>query len=599
MTEYLELFCRRRQLSNETLRELRSGEVSYARVPFVETEEFLDALNKYKDLEITIYPDYDADGIMAGVILYASLSVFGFKNVNIISPTIHTGYGLSRESAERLLALYPNTRVVVTCDNGISANDGIMFLKERGIPTLVSDHHYGKLRPPAEVVCDPNAKWDKYPFKTISGATVIWYLMRAYAAKYAKDKEELIGNLLVFAGISAITDSMSVMGENRSLIRNAVDVIKYMVSLDTFDAKQNFPSAPSEYLRAFDGLYALLKAIKENGKIYSLDETFFGFSLGPLLNCPRRCEGDSKKGFDLFVGDMDVDEAAKILVDLNEERKNVVAFLFAGVAGHILDEDIENPKTKCPYNTCSFISNSEGYMGLIAGKMQEMTGLPALCCGVSSDIVEVLQNDAIYNPPYDQETVYSGSMRAPFWFDLVDFTDWFISQYPNSMTFGGHKQAGGITIKRDYLEVFTRTLLDESVQKRDYLIANGVSFESFDISFGFGNDDSDFDIKKTKEKDLFEFYDELCELKPFGNGFRSPGFRLEIDRSDDDVRTQQIGSNHLKFVYKDFEFIIWNSWENFLNDGMPEHLTFTGELDVNEFRDLKKISFKGNSYSLG
>ena len=217
------------------------------------SREWIDFLHTLDGKVITVIPDYDADGLMSGDTIYAALYVLGWTNVNMYYPTMATGYGLSEESLEEALGLFPDTEAIITTDNGIKAYAGVKKAKELGLSVLVTDHHPGvELEPDADVIVDPNSFYDDtYPFKSISGGEVAYKLMVYYAQTYGTVEQlALVQALYPFAGISAVADMMEMLDENRFLVK---ETVKF---LSNFTVNQN---APAEYLRPFKGLWAILE----------------------------------------------------------------------------------------------------------------------------------------------------------------------------------------------------------------------------------------------------------------------------------------------------------------------------------------------------
>ena len=106
-------------------------------------ETLKDAIQTGK--HITVYGDYDADGIMAAFILYSGLDRIyrdGPGCVHwFINNRFEDGYSISVSSVNHLLEKFPDTEVILTCDNGINAAEAIDYLMDKGIAVLVTDHH--------------------------------------------------------------------------------------------------------------------------------------------------------------------------------------------------------------------------------------------------------------------------------------------------------------------------------------------------------------------------------------------------------------------------------------------------------------------------
>src|SRR3989344_4102030 len=120
--------------------------------------------------EIIIYGDYDADGVCATAILWECLYSLT-KNVKPYIPSrFEEGYGLNAESIQELKTKNEKLKVIITVDNGISANEAVDKANELGIDVIITDHHQkGKKLPQAHSVIHT----DK-----ICGSGVTWVFSR-------------------------------------------------------------------------------------------------------------------------------------------------------------------------------------------------------------------------------------------------------------------------------------------------------------------------------------------------------------------------------------------------------------------------------------
>ena len=607
---YFEDWMNARHLSVEDINRIRDGAFDYdINEPFLGEYMFLERLHEQfeKGSVITICPDYDADGIMAGTIFYVGLAELGFEHVNCYYPVQDTGYGLTEVSAEALLAEFPDTEVVVTCDNGIHSDLAVEYFKKRKIPVLVTDHHPSVTKPDADACVDPSYVEDEYPFKGISGATVLWKLLCRYAMKYAPDKFGNIYSLSVFAGISAVTDSMPMAEENRFLVRLAVSTIGSLWQRSGYGTE--FPSSMlrgfcEKTIRAFEGLYGLLKTVYDyGGRPGEADETFFGFTIGPMLNSARRVDLDSSAAFDVFIGDMDPYTAAENLYFLNQTRK--------GIVGPLSDQAVFNSDRELTTGhldnvsalSCAFCYGAEGCLGLVSSVLSGHTGYPSVCFALSDENYRG-QHEGVFIA--DNTNILScitsefvkGSARAPGWFDFYAFANWFDQIYPGSIRFGGHGQAGSFSVLTTYLGIFSHALLTFA-----HNISEGLSEEEvippYDLCVAMGcasDNQQTIVLDPSHFAEWVEFSGQLDELKPFGEGFPKPCFRVAVDISSKDVAVQYLsGGKHLKCSFDQFDVILWNCGEAFSRE-MPSLLFADTTLGINEFRGNLTVTFYANSY---
>ena len=130
--------------------------------------------------KILIFGDKDVDGISATAILYTYLKKRG-ADVQWRLPVGEDAYGLSIDAVNDF-AQYAgeSSALIITVDCGISNYAEIQRANERGIDTIITDHHNPpEILPEAIIVLDPKMENSGYPFKNISGAALAYKLVSA------------------------------------------------------------------------------------------------------------------------------------------------------------------------------------------------------------------------------------------------------------------------------------------------------------------------------------------------------------------------------------------------------------------------------------
>ena len=90
--------------------------------------------------KITIYGDYDIDGLTASTVLIDAFESFGFEKVDIYIPNRFVeGYGLTVEAVEKIAAT--GAQLIVTVDCGSLSEKEIIRAKELWVDVIVTDHH--------------------------------------------------------------------------------------------------------------------------------------------------------------------------------------------------------------------------------------------------------------------------------------------------------------------------------------------------------------------------------------------------------------------------------------------------------------------------
>lgn len=112
---------------------------------------------------ITIYGDYDIDGLTATTLLLDAFESFGFKSVATFIPNRFVeGYGLTVEAIEKIAATGAN--LIVTVDCGSLSETEIVRANELGVDVIVTDHHnVAPVQPPAVAVINPKRLLQDYP----------------------------------------------------------------------------------------------------------------------------------------------------------------------------------------------------------------------------------------------------------------------------------------------------------------------------------------------------------------------------------------------------------------------------------------------------
>src|SRR5882672_7944811 len=91
------------------------------------------------NVNITIFGDYDVDGICSVSILLHYLRKINAKVSYDIPDRLTEGYGLNMNSIKKLIKY--KTKVLITVDCGTMSFNEINFANDNGIDVIVIDHH--------------------------------------------------------------------------------------------------------------------------------------------------------------------------------------------------------------------------------------------------------------------------------------------------------------------------------------------------------------------------------------------------------------------------------------------------------------------------
>lgn len=341
--------------------------------------------------QITIYGDYDADGMTSTALMYDVLTRLG-ANVNYYVPDrFKDGYGPNLKAYQHIVQA--GTDLVITVDNGVSGVDVIdPIVKASNLKVVITDHHQlpDNLPTKALAIVHPAFPGSNYPFKDLSGVGVALMLSWALLKKLPTSELDLVA-------IGEIADVVGVTDENRLLISAGLK-------------KLETTSRP--------GLQEL--KVQAGLTDQEIDSTAVGFQIAPRLNALGRI-GNSTDGVRLLTT-RDRSMAQKLADQtevLNERRKEMTKEL----TERALEDAKNNP------NQALIVKGQgwhQGVLGLIASRILEETGKP----------VVVVSNNA-------GSTVCKGSGRSREGFDLYAALD---PHRDLMLGFGGHPQACGLSV---------------------------------------------------------------------------------------------------------------------------------------------------------
>lgn len=511
---------------------------------------------------VTVLPDFDTDGIMSGVVGFAGLAELGFR-VNLFIPEPNEGYGFTVKTIDDLLCEYPDTEVILTCDVGITCYEGIDYAKSKGITVLVTDHHTQQAKNNADVTVNPKRMDETYEHPEICGAHVLYQVLEKYAQLYHNTfVEEQIRRLRVFAGIGTISDLMPVLYENRQLVRDSVNISRFIYG-DGDDSMARYIPGCDIYRRAFYGLHIYYKTMADYGSIRrrkDIDEKFYAFTFAPMLNSVKRMDGDLSQAFSVFFGH-DPKSACDYLFNLNNERKITVKNLIAT----IMEDEANGNQPYAPY---VYISDSyPGLDGLLATQLMGLNGgLPCMCINKHPD------------------GSFSGSGRSPEFYALLS------RAVENGFKPAGHEHAFGIRFDDENEIKRFVDFLDNDIKA--HIPETGV-FERDLYDFVIG-DDSDCDTEIDIEL-FMDYLDELEYYKPFGKSFPAPNLKLKFRKKDAFITTMGSTQQHFKAVLP-YGFVVL-SWNNahyvdiIRNMNDDDIIEVCGGLSKNVYNDSVTIQF--------
>ncbi|MCI8442930.1 MAG: single-stranded-DNA-specific exonuclease RecJ [Provencibacterium sp.] len=357
---------------------------------------------------IVIYGDYDCDGITSTVLLYRYLEERGAQVAYYIPDREEEGYGLNREACH---TLYENgAGLVITVDNGVTAFEEIAYLKQLGIPAVVTDHHQPQeMLPDALAVINPHREGCPYPFKELSGVGVTFKLVCALEGD--SEGGDTLARWADLVCIGTIADVVSLTGENRAIAA---------AGLRMLSESEN------------PGILALLAAAGLSGKPLQAQSVSFG--LAPRLNAASRM-GCCEKSVNLMLCD-DPAEAARLAAEIdgaNTRRKALENEILAAIRMQLA----ENPALLQDRVLLLWGEGwHRGVIGIAAARLVERYGKPVLLFGTEGGKAQ-------------------GSARSIPGFSIIEALR---SAGELMEKLGGHPMAAGMTLREELLPELRRRL---------------------------------------------------------------------------------------------------------------------------------------------
>ncbi len=356
---------------------------------------------------ITVFGDYDADGVTSTALLYSYLSSCGANVSYYIPDRSGEGYGMNCDAIEVLAQR--GTRLIVTVDNGISAIEEIAYAKALGIDVVVTDHHkVSDQLPDAVAVVDPHRGDSCCEFSEWAGVGVAFKLISALDNS---EGYELLEEYADIIALGTIADIVPLVGENRIIVRSGIAFVNYALENKT--------------LRK--GITALLQ---ESGSIGPLDASSLAFRIAPRINAAGRM-GSAERALKLVLTDdeSEAEEIAKEISQANAERQETESKI-TEAAVNIIES---NPQIK--YQRVIVVSGEnwhQGVIGIVASRLTEKYGKPCIVISENDDVSK-------------------GSGRSIDGFSLYDGLTYckdVLVQY------GGHTLAAGLSVEKDKIDEF-------------------------------------------------------------------------------------------------------------------------------------------------
>lgn len=453
---------------------------------------------------ITVFGDYDCDGVTSTALLYSYLCSRGANVDYYIPDRSAEGYGMNLGAIDLLKSR--GTNIIITVDNGISAIEEVAYAKTLGIDVVVTDHHrVGEVLPDAVAVVDPHRADSFCEFSEWAGVGVAFKLICALDGSEGYELLEQYGDIVA---LGTVADIVPLKSENRIIVRSG---IAFMNS-----------ALEDGSLRV--GLKALLEI---GGSVETLDASAVAYRIAPRINAAGRM-GSAERALRLLLTE-NKDEAKALAEEIsaaNTQRQETETEITASAV-----EYIENtPEIK--YGRVLVVEGEgwhQGVIGIVASRLVEKYGKPCIVISKNGDIAK-------------------GSGRSIDGFSLYDALSYCSDILAQ---FGGHVLAAGLTVDSDRIGMF-RDKINEYALKKQAAIPtlridcklnpssiNTETVESLRVLEPFGAENP---------QPLFGIYNmEITAVQPVGAGKH---LRITVKRNNNYITVIMFSVSLEEFPYK-------------------------------------------------
>ena len=501
--------------------------------------------------KVTIWGDFDADGITSTSVLWDGLGQFFPQHLQLdyyIPNRLTESHGLNHPGIARLAE--KGTKLIVTCDTGSTNLEEIKYAQDLGIDIIVTDHHtLPESRPEVTAIINPRYLEPEHPLYNLSGVAVAYKLVEALYEAFPDVPQQPIDNLLDLVAIGLIADLVELKGDCRYLAQVGIKQLQKQVK-------------PTTMTRP--GVAKLLDLCRRNGD----RPTDISFGLGPRINAVSRIHGDARFCVELLTS-RDVQHCSQLAEEAelaNTRRKSLQKDTIKQVQKKLQQLDL---------STTSVIVLEDpqwqgGVLGLAAGQIAQEYGRPTvlLSSGGRGDNSE--------------QVMARGSARSVNGIDLYQLVK---SQSDLLHRFGGHPFAAGLSLPLANLNLFKEGINQQLRQQ--------AAFTELIPQI-------DADLVVTVAELGYDLFEELRLLEPYGMGNPIPKLLIQ------NCWFKNVWNNNIQDRQgKKVQYIktTFNIWDDSSSEGFPglwwghykDEIPVTGkceaiaELDFNTFHKKYEI----------
>jgi single-stranded-DNA-specific exonuclease len=400
-------------------------------------EEMVKAVSRLKTAftegeKVTIWGDFDADGVTSTCVLWEGLGQFFPQNLLLnyyIPNRLKESHGLNHTGIARLAA--SGTKLIVTCDTGSTNIVEIEYAAKLGIDVIVTDHHtLPPNRPHVTAIINPRYLPTDHSLYTLSGVAVAYKLVEALYEALPQIPQQPKESLLDLVAIGLIADLVELKGDCRYLAQRGIQQLQKQANPDTANRL---------------GVSQLLALCQKTGD----RPTDISFGLGPRINAVSRIHGDASYVVELLTS-RDLKRCQQLAWETelaNTRRKSLQQDTL---------KQVEKKLARLDLSTTNVIILEDeqwqgGVLGLVAGQIAQQYNRPTILLNSSTDSEDSEGN--IY---------VKGSARSVNNIDLYQLVN---SQAHLLHRFGGHPFAAGLSLLKENLPLFQQGIEQQLKQQ--------------------------------------------------------------------------------------------------------------------------------------
>ncbi|MCF8119308.1 MAG: single-stranded-DNA-specific exonuclease RecJ [Deltaproteobacteria bacterium] len=436
--------------------------------------------------KVTVYGDYDADGLTATALLWHFFADLGVEADAYVPDRLTEGYGLNSAAIRRIA--HNGTDLIITVDCGISALQETALAMDLGMDVVVTDHHQikGEISHGCPVV-NPHQPGCRFAFKGLAGVGVAFFLAVAVRSAlrergwFTQQPEPDLRKLLDLVALGTVADRVPLVGQNRILVKSGLRCM----------AQSRWP-----------GIRALMGVSNVEGSEISSED--LAFRVAPRLNAPGRL-GHAEDALNILtVKEMvQAESLARQLNRTNSRRQKLEQEILSEIEKKAGQEDLVGHRRTLLFGGADW---HQGVLGIVASRLVDRFHRPALVFNITDGVA-------------------TGSGRSIDGFDLFKALGRNAHLFER---FGGHAHAVGLR-----LETGNLAAVEEGFE------ACACEMLSDETLIPVIRVDARVGLDRVGP----EFMEQVAELAPFGEKNAEPVF---MAGSVEVLDARVVGENHLK-----------------------------------------------------